>query len=34
MSKSKEAYTCNNCDLVTMLDGNSGLCYDCNRGDI
>jgi len=34
MSQTKENYTCKNCNRVTLLDGRSELCYDCNRGDI
>jgi len=34
MSQVKENNTCKECDQVTLLDGRSELCYDCNRGDI
>jgi len=29
----KEILQCRLCD-ETVLDGDSGLCYNCNRGDI
>ncbi len=25
---------CNACGLEEMIDADSGLCYDCNKGDV